>query len=98
MIEVGRHTKIPRDQRFCYMCNNEIEDEVHFTTTCRIYGTLSHLWAKISEKYPQTSHLNNREKFIFLMTQEDHEITKELLKMNYEWQKLRTFLSEYFYQ
>ena len=98
MIEVGRHTDIPREQRFCHMCENEIEDEEHFTTTCRIYGTLNGFWNKIRDKYPQTSQLSNKEKFIFLMTQEDHEITSELLKKNYEWQKLRNFLSEYFYQ
>ena len=98
MIEVGRHTDIPREQRFCHMCENKIEDEEHFTTTCRIYGTLNGFWNKIRDKYPQTSQLSNKEKFIFLMTQEDHEITSELLKKNYEWQKLRNFLCEYFYQ
>lgn len=98
MIEVGRHTDIPREQRFCHMCENEIEDEEHFTTTCKIYGTLNGFWNKIRDKYPQTSQLSNKEKFIFLMTQEDHEITNELLKKNYEWQKLRNFLFEYFYQ
>ena len=35
MIGKGRHQKIPKEQRFCPICPNEIEDEVHFLTVCK---------------------------------------------------------------
>ena len=43
-------------------------------------------------------HLNNEEKFTYLMTQEDYEITVLVLKMAYEWQNLRSFLCDHFYK
>ena len=34
-IEKGRHKKIPRENRFCTLCQNmEVEDEVHFILKC----------------------------------------------------------------
>ena len=36
MIEQGRHTRptTPRDERFCHICKNTVEDETHFLTEC----------------------------------------------------------------
>ena len=34
MIEVGRHQKLPKSQRFCPFCPNIIEDEIHFLINC----------------------------------------------------------------
>jgi hypothetical protein len=45
-IEKGRYNKIPREQRFCILCNHEhintkhIEDEDHFLTSCTLYSDL----------------------------------------------------------
>ena len=37
-IETGRHKKVPRDQRFCKICNSgDIEDEYHFIFKCQLY-------------------------------------------------------------
>ena len=37
-IEQGRYCKIPREQRFCEFCDaNEIEDEHHFSRSCKYY-------------------------------------------------------------
>ena len=33
-IETGRYVGIPPDQRFCKLCKNAVENEVHFCTTC----------------------------------------------------------------
>ena len=38
MIEVGRHKKIDRQYRKCPFCLNEVEDEIHFLTTCPVYS------------------------------------------------------------
>ena len=40
-IEKGRHSKTPRDDRLCKLCNsNEIETEDHFLTKCQFYVNL----------------------------------------------------------
>ena len=100
MIELGRHQhpSMPREERLCHMCHTKIEDEVHFLTDCKIYGTKDKFWSQVHQKFPQTSHLSNKDKFIFLMTQEDPEIMKLLLKTVRDWHGFRTFLCNYFYQ
>lgn len=42
MIEVGRHMKpkLPKEQRICQLCNQGIEDEIHFLIECDSYKTL----------------------------------------------------------
>ena len=40
MIEVGRHNNIPRMNRFCPFCQETMEDEIHFLSTCEQYTTL----------------------------------------------------------
>ena len=35
MIEVGRYSNVPRNQRFCNKCNSgSIGDEIHFLINC----------------------------------------------------------------
>ena len=100
MIETERHkTPIPpREERLCYMCSTKIEDEVHFLTECKLYGSNNDFWQKVYQKFPQTTHLNNKDKFVFLMTQEDQEIMQILLNTVKEWHGFRTFLCNYFYE
>ena len=38
-IEVGRHNKIPKNERFCPFCPTLIEDEMHFLLLCPTYAT-----------------------------------------------------------
>ena len=100
MIEIGRHKQpiMPREERLCHMCTTKVEDEVHFLTDCKLYGSKDKFWAEVYQKFPQTAHLSNKDKFIFLMTQEDPEIMKLLLKTVRDWHGFRTFLCNYFYQ
>ncbi len=38
MIERGRHLNIPRNERYCNICNlNEIENEKHFFEKCKAF-------------------------------------------------------------
>ena len=99
MIEKGRHIRpqIPRENRKCHMCTSEVENEVHFLTNCKLYGSQSKFWNQVTTKFPQVSNLCNEDKLIFIMTQEDPEITELLLKTNYEWQQFRIFMCEYFF-
>ena len=75
-----------------------IEHEVHFLTECKLYGSNTDFWQKVYQKFPQTTHLNNKDKFVFLMTQEDQEIMQILLNTVKEWHGFRTFLCNYFYE
>ena len=99
-MEEGRWTRpiTPRPDRKCYMCHDQVEDEVHFLTSCRLYGSLDKYWSTIHDKVPQTRTLSNAEKFQYIMTQENPELISTVLKMNHEWMTLRKFLHENFYQ
>ena len=39
-IEVGRHKKTKREERYCTFCPNEIENESHFLSKCPSYKSL----------------------------------------------------------
>ena len=36
-VETGRYKNIPADQRFCFVCKESIEDEMHFLFECSFY-------------------------------------------------------------
>ena len=38
-IEVGRYTQVPRTERFCPFCPENVEDENHFLLSCGAYVT-----------------------------------------------------------
>ena len=44
MIETGRHKKLQKEWRICPLCNNGIEDEIHFLFTCQIYQPLREVY------------------------------------------------------
>ena len=87
-IERGRYTRprLDSNQSFCPTCL-EIEDEEHFVTSCRVnINERQTLFTKISSKDPTFMHLDNREKFIFLISCKDRQIQKSFnsrnMKMN----------------
>ena len=99
MVEKGRHSYpiIRREDRKCHMCTAEVENEVHFLTNCKIYGSQNDFWNQVTTKFPQTLNLRREDRLVFILTQDDPEIMGLLLKLNYEWQRLNSFLCEYFY-
>ena len=83
MIEEGRRKRprIPREERFCPDCPGSIEDETHFLLNCCKYTTERvELLQEIECKYPAFASLNNANKFIYLMSQEDPILTGSLAK------------------
>ena len=69
MIEVGRHNNIPRTKRFCPFCQETVEDEIHFLTTCKQYTPLrSTILRKCRDIKPNFPYYTNQQKFIFIMT------------------------------
>ena len=96
MIEEGRHKRIPRENRWCKFCTSEIEDEQHMLIDCKLYGKRSQWFLDIGVKYPNFSALNNHQKFVFLMSQEDEDLTHEIATKLTEWLELRDIIFSYF--
>ena len=68
-IEVGRHMNLPKEERICEICNEGIEDEIHFLVKCDLYKTLRKPLVDIcTELRPQFGFYSDQEKFVFLMT------------------------------
>lgn len=66
-VETGRYKNIPFDQRTCKLCNQTVEDEIHFLFECT---SLSHVRLPIINeiilKYPNLYQLDNKQKFVWL--------------------------------
>ena len=81
MIEKGRRMrpKIDRDKRFCFNCHSEIENELHFVINCPIYKTerlklFEMCRRKVNGGIQFDRIPTDQQKFIFIMTTEDHDI------------------------
>ena len=71
MIEKGRHLKPKKreEERICPVCNEGIEDEVHFIIKCKQYDSLRRpLLYECSQLRPNFCYYTDKEKFIFMMT------------------------------
>jgi hypothetical protein len=79
-IEKGRHKNLPEHIRICTLCNCEVEDEIHFLMRCTKLKTFreNHLGC-IFKSYPNAEKLNDT--FIWLMSNENQNVLKELVKM-----------------
>ena len=90
-IEKGRHCrpKIPREQRYCDFCTRKIEDEIHFVSECRLYEGRELLFDYINDAYPNFKNLSIKNKFIFLMSQTNADITKKITKLICTWMEKR---------
>ena len=97
-IEVGRHQrpKPPREDRVCFICKDRTEDEIHFLTECKLYGTHRQYWDNIYRQFPQVATLSGEGQFVFLMTQEDQNTTKMVLEWCSGSLGLRKLLSDNF--
>ncbi len=81
-IEKGRHNNIPAGQRYCKLCNNNsVENEIHFLLQCPKLDRLPFI-ASISEQYPNFINLDDKNKFIWLMSNEDQTIIKTLTNIS----------------
>ena len=81
LIEEGRRRRprIPREQRLCPLCSQEVENEIHFLITCDAYTERFELFNQLSTTVPVLFNLDNISKFIFLMSQEGIITTKLLV-------------------
>ena len=94
MIEEGRHKtpQIARENRWCKFCRPEVEDEQHMLINCKLYGNRTLWFSEITEKYPNFSTLDSRQRFVYLMSQGNDQLTKETAEKIVEWQELRELI------
>jgi hypothetical protein len=79
-IEKGRHLKIPVEQRICPLCKQEIEDEYQFIMKCQNLDELKNKFVdEIISVVPHFSAMNNTEKFNFILSSQDLDISKILM-------------------
>ena len=73
-IERGRYTRPPTpvDKQTCKHCPDFVEDEYHFLIHCSKYEIARNkLFCEITQNCRLFPHLNNYEKFIYMMSAED---------------------------
>ena len=93
LIETGRHLrpKLERQQRKCFICKDEIENELHFVTKCPLYSSeRKKLYKSLEYNSRFFLSLNTDEKkFIFIMTNEDETVMANLAKFTYNSMEIR---------
>ena len=55
-IQLGRYQGLPRHERICKLCNNDVEDEIHFLFNC---SKLQNQHVKLYDKVPELLHIEN---------------------------------------
>ena len=92
LIEKGRHfrPKIERNERKCFLCKDDVEDESHFITKCPLYSN-ERVLLYDSLKYNSRffEQLNDEQKFIFIMTNENKKVMVELARFVFNAMKVR---------
>ena len=89
-IEVGRHKKMERHDRKCPFCPYEIEDEIHFLTTCTMYSFLRNAMSKDLSLENVPSNTNRTALFKILMT--DQKVTQHTARYVSRDTYIREFL------
>ena len=94
MIEEGRHKipQIPAENRWCKFCETEVEDEEHMLIDCKLQGNRTEWFNEIITKYPNFNTLDNHQKFIYLMSQENDQLIQDTAEKIAEWQDLRQLI------
>ena len=96
-IERGRYKGIKADQRFCELCHNDVEDELHFLLICPLLNnTRKPFLNAISSNYKNFDNLDVNQKFLWLLSSEDHFIFNQLyaLLSNLYFDKTRLLAGE----
>ena len=100
MIEKGRHFKpiIKREERLCPFCKIVIEDEEHFLLSCLFYSPLRTILESVCRKNCNTyDSLSRKQKFIYIMSNEDQNILEALSTFITDSLNLRDKIINYFF-
>ena len=93
MIEKGRHMRprLERTDRKCFTCKDEVEDETHFLIKCPLYRENREILFAVCQN--NCIHFNSmttdKQKFIFLMTNENIEVINNLAAFIFKATKIR---------
>ena len=88
MIEEGRHKRprLPREHRYCPHCTTVVEDETHFLTQCSVYSNDRNiLYEATNTDTPNFTNLDDNAKYIFLMSQENLQLTQKIVPTIHKW-------------
>ena len=92
-IEKGRYMRPPieRSERKCFICVDEVEDEIHFLIRCPLYNEERTILFQIFRRNCMhfDSLISDEQKYIYIMTNEDIDITKAVAKFVCDSFKLR---------
>ena len=67
-IELGRRDGTPREERFCQICHEGVEDEIHFLVKCKQYEVLRQPLINLCSNLKlQFYFYTDKEKFMFIM-------------------------------
>ena len=68
MIEKGRPLKLKVHERTCPLCNNGLEDEIHFTILCPALAcTREKFFSEVTETLPTFTNLCDHDKFVHII-------------------------------
>ena len=80
-IEIGHYCNISLCHRLCPICQQSVEDEIHFLCQCPAYSEYrSTLYRKANETYPGFYQLDLFDKFVYLMSDQQREVIKYLAR------------------
>ena len=92
-IETGRHVrpKLERHERKCFICSDEIENELHFVVKCPLYSRERKvLYKALTQNSKHFESLTSDEhKFMFIMTNEDNDVMAKLAKFTFNSMQIR---------
>ena len=81
-IKPGRRIRprIERNERECYICNNDVEDEIHFLIKCPLYDNERVILFQACRDNSMNfdSLETNEQKFVFILSNENASITVKL--------------------
>ena len=93
MIEKGRHMRprLERTDRKCFTCKDEVEDEMHFLIKCPLYRENREILFTVCQNNSIhfESMTTNKQKFIFLMTNENVDVINNLATFIFNATKIR---------
>ena len=89
-IETGRFNQTPANERFCYFCKTEVEDEFHFICKCNLYNDIrNNLIMYMMDFFTGFILLNEEEKFKIIMKTNNRELHKYV---NNAWEIRKLYL------
>ena len=80
-IEVGRYRNIELSKRICDVCNNAVEDEIHFLCQCPLYNDIrNQLFRQAHAEDATFPEMDVFDQFVYLMSNQQKHVVKFIAK------------------